>query len=77
MSMGPMDFKRITPEDFLRLNPGNDETLEELREAAKHEGTCDNCGQPIWKLGSLLVGWDGCFSCITGEADASDDYELA
>ena len=34
---------------------------------------CDVCGsQPVWKYG----GTDMCFSCTTGQTDASDDYEL-
>ncbi len=34
------------------------------------------CGQPIWAIGSATVDWDGCFTCITGEADESEDYEI-
>ena len=44
---------------------------------AKKNGTkCHNCGQPIWAAGTSIVGWNGCFSCITGESDNSDDYEI-
>ena len=45
--------------------------------AAKTSGErCDICGGTMWVIGSAMVGWTGCFTCITGEADASDDYEL-
>jgi hypothetical protein len=35
-----------------------------------------NCGAPIWVIGSSEVG-NACFTCITGEADPSEDYEIA
>jgi hypothetical protein len=34
-----------------------------------------HCGAPIWAIGSALVG-NACFTCITGEADPSSDYEI-
>lgn len=46
---------------------------ESLRAAESGEG-CD-CGEPIWALGSAIVG-RGCFTCITGEGSPSDDYEI-
>jgi hypothetical protein len=30
---------------------------------------------PIWAIGSAVVG-NACFTCITGEADPSSDYEI-
>jgi hypothetical protein len=35
---------------------------------------CD-CGNPIWVIGSAVVG-NACFTCITGEAMPDDDYEI-
>lgn len=35
-----------------------------------------SCGNPIWVIGSAETGLM-CFPCITGEADPSDDYEIA
>jgi hypothetical protein len=62
-------------------NPG--ENIGDLRKAliatvkSKKEGAvCHQCGQPIWAIGTAVVGWNGCFTCITGEADPSDDYEI-
>ena len=48
-----------------------------LRESlhAAEGGECCGCGEPIWALGSAFVG-RGCFTCITGEAGPSDDYEI-
>lgn len=35
------------------------------------------CGNPIWAVGSALAGSSMCFSCITGTADPSEDFEVA
>lgn len=42
----------------------------------KQEGCKCSCGAPIWAAGSAVVGTDMCFTCITGESDNSDDYEI-
>ena len=34
------------------------------------------CGEPIWVIGSAEAG-HACFTCITGEAAPSEDYEIA
>ena len=34
-----------------------------------------HCGAPIWVVGSASAG-HGCFTCITGEAVPSEDYEM-
>ncbi|MEC9488412.1 MAG: hypothetical protein UMV23_02870 [Halanaerobium sp.] len=50
-----------------------------LRDALKrkNDGACCNqCGNPIWAVGSAIVGHDACFTCITGETDDSSDYEV-
>lgn len=33
------------------------------------------CGNPIWVIGSAVVG-NACFTCITGEAVSDGDYEI-
>jgi hypothetical protein len=48
--------------------------LRESLEAAKLAECCD-CGEPIWVLGSAVVE-RGCFTCITGQATPTDDYEI-
>ena len=50
--------------------------LRSAREAKKNGAVCVQCGAPIWAAGSAITGTDMCFSCITGEADDSEDYEI-
>jgi len=64
-----MFAKFITPKQAKAL--GDSRTLEELEKAARKNQKCD-CGQPAWKYGDCGL----CFSCTTGEADNSEDYEL-
>ena len=47
-------------------------TLEEKKNGAK----CIICGAPIWAAGSAITGTNLCFTCTTGEADDSEDYEI-
>ena len=53
---------------------------EEIRKAAKalfkEDPKCMCCDIPVWVAGSALCGWKACFSCVTGESDPSDDYEI-
>jgi hypothetical protein len=62
--------KYITPEQAIEM--GDTRSLKELRRLASSNGNCEVCEQPIWKFG----GTGMCFSCTTGEADSSEDYEL-
>lgn len=41
----------------------------------KLKGQKCNCGNPIWIIGSAISG-KGCFTCITGDTDNSNDYEI-
>jgi len=55
------------------------ELVKTLRDtlAAKNSGAkCMICGAPIWAAGSAITGSYMCFTCTTGEADDSDDYEI-
>lgn len=76
---------KITVNRFAKMyvedNPG--EKIDELKlnlkaslSSKKAGAVCGNCGEPIWALGSAIVGWNGCFTCITGESDPSEDYEV-
>jgi len=78
-------FTPVSIEDFLkahqRNNPSEDmktvrANLEQSVLARKNGAVCAQCGSPIWVIGSATVGWNGCFTCITGEADDSEDYEI-
>lgn len=63
----------------LRSNPGVDRAdltnRLEATLAAAQDGTRCSCGNPIWVIGAAEVGYN-CFTCITGEARPTDDYEL-
>ncbi len=55
------------------------ELIAALRETLndKNNGAvCMICGQPIWAAGSAITGNYMCFTCTTGEADNSEDYEI-
>lgn len=62
----------LTPEEAYKKQVQEGVTLEEYRALAAESGICTNCDEPIWKL----AGMGMCFSCTTGQADASEDYEL-
>ena len=66
-----MSFHYITAEAYAGKD-GVTETIEDLRALAAQDGECMVCGDPVWRLG----GCGMCFSCTTGEADNSYDYEL-
>jgi hypothetical protein len=52
------------------------QTLRETLEAKKKGAKCMICGAPIWAAGSAITGLNRCFTCTTGEADDSEDYEI-
>jgi len=53
---------------------GDAHELEYWRDiAGKRIGTCANCGEPEWRYGQCGL----CFTCTTGQADASEDSEIA
>ena len=63
----------------VRANPGEKPQelrarLQECVAAALRAERCE-CGEPIWVIGSAVAG-HACFTCITGEATPSDDYEI-
>ncbi len=64
------EFTLITPEEAAKLKGDTVEHYSNL--LAKYRDKKCDCGEAIW----MLAGCDMCFSCTTGEADCSDDYEL-
>lgn len=76
-------FTPIRLQDYvtlhLRNNSGTDraDLVARLHRAiaAHQSGRRCRCGEPIWIIGSAEVGLS-CFTCITGEADPSGDYEI-
>lgn len=76
---------RISIEEFAKMhvkcNPGENlkDVISQLKYAVKRKkagAICNVCGVPIWAVGSAISGFDGCFTCITGEHDDSEDYEV-
>jgi len=76
-------FQKISIDEFVALtiksNPDLKavelkKDLEEFKKRKTQGELCD-CGNPIWIIGSAITG-KGCFTCITGESDCSDDYEI-
>ena len=51
-------------------------TLKETLREKQAGATCIICGAPIWAAGSAITGTNMCFTCTTGEADDSEDYEI-
>jgi hypothetical protein len=47
-------------------------TEEEFERAARDNSRCYCCGRHVWRY----AGTGMCFTCTTGEANSSDDYEL-
>lgn len=67
----------ITPEQAKKyhdkLNPDDKLPLKYWKRRAKLKAKCFVCEyEDVWRYGQTGM----CFSCTTGEADASDDYEL-
>jgi hypothetical protein len=78
-----MGFVPIGVREYAKLhvkaNPDEnaDELLARLRSCVSDalSGARCQCGAPIWVIGSAFVGY-ACFTCITGEAFPSEDYEI-
>ena len=67
--------KYITPIDYWDLYHTEEDGFNSLKEvvmASKNDDTCVNCDEKVWKLANTGM----CFSCTSGESDASDDFEL-
>src|ERR1019366_9511439 len=79
-----MSFVPIKLGDYVRLFPKSNRGRERERVSARlrkaleayQAGERCDCGEPIWVVGSAEAG-HSCFTCITGEADPSEDYEIA
>jgi hypothetical protein len=78
-------FIPISIDDFMEMLEENNPTedvkgfrtaLERAAKAKNSCAACDHCGSLIWAIGTALVGWNTCFSCLTGEADCTEDYEI-
>jgi len=69
-------------EQTVKANPSEDAATltaacHEMLEMKRNGNTCMICGNaPIWAAGSAVTGITMCFTCITGDADDSEDYEI-
>lgn len=63
-------FVYITPERAAELN--EEFTAAQWRRKVRHRKPCMNCDNQEWIWGGLGL----CFACLTGETDASEDYEV-
>ncbi len=75
----------ISVKDFVKktveANPGTDaaklkESCNAVLNDKQNGAVCQMCGGEIWAAGSAVTGTYLCFSCMTGEADDSGDYEI-
>ncbi len=79
-----MTFVPIQLDEYVKLhlqsNPGENaaDVTARLRSALADykAGRRCYCGAPIWVIGSAEAGLM-CFTCITGESEPSEDYEIA
>ena len=58
-------------EDPIKIRRNLLRTLKDYQDGV----TC-HCGNPIWVIGSAIVG-NSCFTCITGDAFPDHDYEIS
>ncbi len=78
-----MDFVPISIDNYIKKhlenNPSENEVdlrfnLESALNDYKKGIKC-SCGNDIWVIGSAAVG-NSCFTCITGESQPDNDYEI-
>ena len=71
-------YQYLTPEKARKLDQqtegGRRKPLAYYQKLATNKAVCEICEtEAVWRLADTGM----CFSCTTGQADASDDYELA
>jgi hypothetical protein len=78
-----MGFVPITIDKYIKKHLENNPSANEkdLRKrlnsawADYKNGVKCSCGNEIWVIGSASVG-NSCFTCITGESQPDNDYEI-
>jgi hypothetical protein len=71
--------REISIDDYLKRFPDSQITRTQLEAGLKWKQAgvpCRTCGEKIWAYGSAGIGEASCFTCLTGEADASGDLEI-
>ena len=64
------------PQKIEDFPPDQQDAIKIAAQQKREMATC-TCGNPIWAVGSAACGSSMCFTCITGEADCSGDFEVA
>lgn len=78
-----MGFTPISINKYIKMHLKNNlgENENDLRKRLNlaltdyNKGLKCVCGNDIWVIGSASIG-NGCFSCITGESNTKDDFEI-
>jgi len=73
------NFELITVDAYLKKYPQYEKDRKRMGEIVDlPDRACHHCGQfNVWKCVMVeMPDNDMCFTCITGESDASEDYEL-
>ena len=53
------------------------DSCQEMLRHKRNGATCLICGNgPIWAAGSAVTGTAMCFTCMTGDFDEIEDYEI-
>ncbi len=78
--MTPISIKEFVKQT-VKHNPDTDaaELTASCKATLKDKlsvASCVICGAPIWAAGSAVTGTYMCFTCMTGEMDDSEDYEI-
>jgi hypothetical protein len=83
MTQSKPGFMPIGMEDYIRRHmKSNADTSRKEIESGLRSALADyktgvkcDCGNPIWVIGSAVIG-NACFTCITGEAMPDSDFEI-
>lgn len=78
-----MAFIPITIDNYVKkhLKSNSSDNEKDVREKLNtslsdyNNGIKCQCGNDIWVIGAAFVG-NSCFTCITGESEPTDDYEI-
>jgi hypothetical protein len=83
MKQSKLGFTPIGIEDYIQrqLKSNSDTSRKEIETGLRSAladykaGVKCDCGNPIWVIGSAVMG-NACFTCITGEAMPDRDFEI-
>lgn len=78
ISISITDFVKQTVDANSDANAADlTDSCREMLRLKRNGATCLICGNaPIWAAGSAVTGTAMCFTCMTGDSDDSEDYEI-